>query len=113
MAKKPQYLVDTPQYAELIAKGQKLIGKCKFLVARAEFLYQQGMTFNVQAQELVRDAQVSGTEVSAMTAKLDALIAQGAKRAKRARARRRGLSRSGARKVKAIRKRITKERREK
>jgi hypothetical protein len=87
--KKPQYLVDTPQYADLIAEGHKLIGKCKFLVARSEFLYQQALSLNVHAQELVRDASVSGSEVSAMTAKLDALISQGAKRAKRARARRR------------------------
>jgi hypothetical protein len=87
--KKPQYLVDTPQYADLIAEGHKLIGKCKFLIARSEFLYQSALSLNVQAQELVKDASVSGSEVSAMTAKLDALIAQGAKRAKRARRQRR------------------------
>lgn len=61
---------------ELLDEARRLIEKCGFLVKRSEFLHQQGLLFNNQAQELLRDCAQSGTHISAMSLRLDALEAK-------------------------------------
>lgn len=64
----------TPKPLKLIHEAQDLLDKCKFLVRRSEFLYQQGLAWHGQAQELINDCAVSGKHVSAMSEKIDRLL---------------------------------------
>ena len=58
----------------LVYEAQALVDKCKFLVRRGEFLYQQGLMWHAQAQELINDCAVSGRHVSRMSEKIDKLL---------------------------------------
>jgi hypothetical protein len=56
---------------DVLREARDLVEKCKFLVHRSEFLHQQGLMFNNQAQELLRDAAVSGEHASKLDDRLD------------------------------------------
>lgn len=58
----------------LLDDAKKLVDRCGFLIRRGEFLHQQALMFNVQAQELIADARKSGTELSAIKQRCEALF---------------------------------------